>query len=307
MRNQAVIPGAYTLNPERQDESAYPGGAISLSGRADADARGKEAGMLASLSIIVPAYNEARRIGATLSSLETYCRRASKRGVSCEVIVVCDGCQDETERVVLAFASRLPLRVIAYAVNRGKGYAVRRGVAASMGDVVVFMDADGSTPVDEVDRLAVPIQHALADIVVGSRRAADARVEVAQTLSRRVLSWVFAWHTRALLGLRVRDTQCGFKVFRGGVARELFGRLRCDRFAFDLELLVLARERRFHVLECGVAWREVAGSTVHPVRDGVKMLAAAWQFRFRRGPQPQRAGGAWAQPQLVPVPSLREG
>lgn len=263
--------------------------------------------MLTDLSIIIPAYNEARRIGATLASLEAYCQRAARRGVQSEVIVVCDGCQDDTRQVAETAASRFPLRVIAYDVNRGKGYAVRRGVAASRGELVLFMDADGSTPADEIDRLAKPIRQGHTDVVVGSRRVADARVEVAQTLRRRMLGRVFAWHTRVLLGLPVRDTQCGFKVFGGAIARELFGRMRCDGFAFDLELLVLARERGIRVWECGVAWREVAGSTVHPLRDGLKMLTAAWQLRFRHGLHPRRADGAWVPRRLVPVPGVPKG
>lgn len=234
-------------------------------------------------SIVIPAYNEARRLAATLSDVALHCERAVAQGARQEVIVVCDGCTDETERIARSFQGRAPLRVIAYRVNRGKGYAVRRGVLASRGDIVLFMDADGSAPVGELDRLASPIRAGTAEVVVGSRRAAGARVEVRQTAMRRLLGALFSWHTRALLGLGIRDTQCGFKVFEGSAARELFGHLKCDRFAFDLELLVLAREQGLRLAELGVTWREVAGSTVNPVRDGLHMLATAWRLRLSRG------------------------
>lgn len=233
--------------------------------------------MVAQQSIVIPAFNEAARIGATLSSIETYL--SGKPDGQAEVIVVCDGCRDRTESVARGFAKRLPLRVVAYKRNHGKGYAVRRGIAASTGRLVVFMDADGSTPVSEFDRLCQPILTGRADIVVGSRRARGASVRQQQSLFRQALGRGFAWHAQLVLGLRVRDTQCGFKVFDGTIARQLFRRLSCNGFAFDLELLAVARERGYRVLERGVEWHERSGSTVHPVRDGVRMLSAVWSIR----------------------------
>jgi len=200
---------------------------------------------------------------------------------------------------------RLPLRVLSYGRNRGKGYAVRRGMAVSSGRVVAFMDADGATPVHELGRLMEPILGGEADIVVGSRRAPDAVVDVRQPLFRRVLGRAFAWHAQAVLGLEVRDTQCGFKVFDGDRARELFGVLSCDGFAFDLELLAEARARRCRVVERGVEWRDVRGSTVHPLRDGIRMLRAAWQIRARIAAR-QRYG-VYRRPYLAPVAGARSG
>jgi len=232
-------------------------------------------------SIVIPAYNERRRIGATLESIASYLSDAGNRNSDFEVIVVCDGCYDGTEQAAKAFAQRLPLRVISYVCNRGKGYAVRRGVAASSGRLVTFMDADGATPIRELDRLMQPILGNQAEIVIGSRHARESVLGVAQPLTRRLLGRAFAWHTQAVLGLRMRDTQCGFKVFDGDIARVLFKRLSCDGFAFDLELLAEAREYGLRVLERGVEWHDVAGSTVHPLRDGVRMLRAAWKIRRR--------------------------
>jgi len=230
-------------------------------------------------SIIIPAYNEERRLGATLETILAYAATAVRGAPGLEVIVVCDGCRDATARVADAFKGKLPLRLIAYPDNRGKGYAVRQGIAASTGRVVAFMDADGSTPVSELARLSAPILREEADIVIGSRRVQGASVAVSQSLRRQLLGRAFALHAQVVLGLQVRDSQCGFKVFGGHVARELFADLRCDGFAFDLEVLALARARRLRVLERGVEWNERPGSTVHPLRDGLRMLRAAWQIR----------------------------
>lgn len=235
--------------------------------------------MRAKHSIIIPAYNEAGRIAETLESVADFLRTDRAEGTDWEVIVVCDGCTDATAQVAGTFADSLPLQVTGYSNNRGKGYAVRQGVAVSTGDIVTFMDADGSTPVRELGRLSVPIRNRQADIVIGSRRAEGATVTAGQSIFRQFLGRAFAHHSRIVLGLDVRDTQCGFKVFRGTMARALFAGLRCDGFAFDLELLAEARERRLRVLERGVEWRETPGSTVRPLRDGIRMLRAAWQIR----------------------------
>lgn len=233
------------------------------------------------LSIVIPAFNEARRIGATLDTLVSRAAAGAFGASSYEVLVVCDGCRDATALVARSFADRLPLRVVAYPLNRGKGYAVRQGVLRSTGEVVAFMDADGATPVRELAGLAEPILRNRAHIVIGSRRAEGARLVVPQAFHRRLLGRAFALHTRWVLGLPTQDTQCGFKVFRGTVARSLFRAMQCDGFAFDLELLAMAKARGLRVLEMGVEWHERPGSTVHPLRDGMRMLYAAWHLRAR--------------------------
>ena len=257
------------------------------------------------VSIVIPAYNEALRIGATLETVAAHAAAGSFYASSYEVFVVCDGCRDATEQVARRFADRLPLRVVSYPVNRGKGYAVRQGVALSTGRVVAFMDADGATPVRELEGLAQPILRNQAPIVIGSRRAKGARLTVPQPLHRRVLGRAFALHTRLVLKMPVQDTQCGFKAFRGDVARDLFAALQCDGFAFDLELLAQAQARGLRVLELGVEWQERPGSTVHPLRDGLRMLRAAWQIRNRmRAGCPAAAAApfpASAQPLKAPL------
>lgn len=260
--------------------------------------------MCVNRSIIIPAFNEAGRIGATLESVASYLGQTGTAGET-EIIVVCDGCGDNTAEVARAYAGRVPLRILSYRKNRGKGYAVRKGMAASSGRVVAFMDADGSTPVHEFGRLAEPILRNEADLVVGSRRVPDAVVDVRQTLFRQALGRAFAWHAQAVLGLRIRDTQCGFKVFDGVKARYLFKRLVCNGFAFDLELLAEARECGYRVIERGVEWHEVPGSTVHPVRDGVRMLRAVWQIRAHI--QTRRRYGVYDHVYPAPLAETRYG
>lgn len=237
-------------------------------------------------SLVIPAYNEAGRIAETLADLAEYLQTETARQWSWQVIVVCDGCRDGTHAVVSRFADKLPLQVISYPVNRGKGYAVRQGIARSTGHIVTFMDADGAVPVHEWERLAAPVLMKTADVVIGSRRATDATVYPRQSAYRTILGRCFALYTRLVLNLRFLDTQCGFKLFHGPTARTLFAGLRCDGFAFDLELLAAARKRHLRVLETGVEWHERAGSTVRPLRDGSRMLLAAWRIRRRQNAAP---------------------
>jgi len=228
------------------------------------------------LSIVIPAYNESSRIRPTLLEAQEFATSSGQwHGV--EVIVVCDGCTDDTEAVLRSCA--MPgLRLISYPVNRGKGYAVKTGILASRGRVVVFADADGATPIQEISQLA-PFLTEGHDVAIGSRRVPGSRVTGVQPWQRRVLGRFFALATQLALGLDVADTQCGFKMFRGEVARSLFQDVHCVGFAFDLELLVLARARGLQVAEVGVEWHDRGQSTVSPWRDGLRMLGSLWMLR----------------------------
>ena len=246
------------------------------------------------LSIVIPAYNERERIRPALDEVRAYLLGASWR--EAEIIVVCDGCTDDTAAV--CEASGVPgMRVLAYPRNQGKGHAVKTGVLASRGDVVLFADADGATPIRELDRLA----QALAsghDVAIGSRRLPGARIAVPQPWRRRLLGRFFASATRRILHLDVMDTQCGFKAFRGETARFLFRQLRSPGFAFDLELLVLARQHGLSVAEIGVEWHDRTGTTVSPWRDGMRMLTTLWTLR-------RRADLRGTAPAPAPIPSNR--
>lgn len=228
------------------------------------------------LSIVVPAYNEARRIAPTLDRVTSFLRDRPH-----EVIVVDDGSRDDTRAIVGAVAARAPaVRLLALPANAGKGAAVRAGVLASRGRAVLFSDADLSTPIEELARLEAALADG-ADVAIGSR-AAPGDVERRQPWLRRIQGRAFHLIVRAL-GFRavaaVRDTQCGFKLFRGPVARTLFAELTLTGFAFDVELLELAFGR-FRVDEIAVAWTHADGSKVRPGVDAARMLRDLARIRW---------------------------
>ncbi|MEZ4398704.1 MAG: glycosyltransferase family 2 protein [Kofleriaceae bacterium] len=237
-----------------------------------------------SISIIIPAYNEEARIGPSLERVLSY---AAARWTAYEVVVVDDGSRDGTVAVVEALAASCPaLRVVRLPANAGKGAAVKAGVLASRGAHVLFSDADLSTPITELARLEQALR-AGADVAIGSR-AVPGDVARAQPLLRRLQGRGFHWVVRAL-GFRavatVRDTQCGFKLFKGAVARALFRELTLTGFAFDVELLELACGR-FRVAEVPVAWTHADGSKVRPGIDAARMLRDLVRIRWawlRRG------------------------
>jgi dolichyl-phosphate beta-glucosyltransferase len=232
------------------------------------------------ISIVIPAYNEAEKIGAALSAIqELLCRQ--NRWQTYEVIVAADGCTDRTMEIVTQRCRTFPqLRIVSYKKNQGKGCAVKTGVAITSGALVVFMDADLSTPATELLRLAEPIENKTADLVIGSRRMADSNILIRQPWHRRVMGLCLSLFTRMDLGLRLFDTQCGFKLFNGKVARSLFADMNCPHFGFDLELLYRARRRRYRILEMGVSWRDNPSSSVRPIRDSIRVLAFACKLRL---------------------------
>lgn len=218
------------------------------------------------LSIIIPAYNEEKRLANTLNAIEHM-----HQTVAIEVVLVCDGCSDNTAAVGAEWKNRLPLHLLSYPVNRGKGYAVRQGVRQASGQIIAFMDADGATPPMELLRLCEPIVSGNVDIVVGSRRAAGNKVKK-QPMFRHLMGKILSITTQTLLDLPIQDTQCGLKLFRHQQAKMLFGRLFSDGFEFDLELLALARQLKIPMLEMGIVWQDQPGSKVAPIRDGLRML-----------------------------------
>lgn len=225
-----------------------------------------------SLSVIVPAYNEEKRIGDSLDSIFAYLQA---QAFGYEIIVVDDGSQDQTARVVESRIRGLDnARLIAYQPNRGKGYAVRQGMLASKGDVALFTDADLSTPVTEIKVALGHLRNGF-DVVIGSRAIVGSEIARYQPLYRRIGSRVFNVLRDGLVGVgisRFKDTQCGFKAFRGSVARDLFGRLRVDGFMFDVEMLYVALKQGYRIHEMPVHWQDVPGSKLRLVRDTARMF-----------------------------------
>jgi dolichyl-phosphate beta-glucosyltransferase len=250
------------------------------------------------LSIVIPAYNEARRLGTTLEAALAY---LDESGIAAEVIVVDDGSSDRTAEVVLEFG-RLDARVTLLRLeqNRGKGYAVRAGVLSSRGARVLFMDADLSTPMAELASLQRAIDDG-HDVAVGSRARQGAATTVQRSALRKLMGRSFNAFVRVVALGGIGDTQCGFKLFTRRSARFLFGAATIDRFAFDVEILLLARGR-FSVAEVPVAWKHVAESKVSPVRDAVSMAVDLLALRVRHA-SAQALAGLRRTPAQLPAPA----
>lgn len=197
------------------------------------------------------------------------CAFLDGRGEDYELIVVDDGSTDRTTAVVEALGHPR-VRVLRRPQNRGKGAAVRAGVLATRGDEVLFCDADLATPIEELLRLRAALAGG-ADVAIGSRALAQSTIQVRQHPARELMGRGFNVIVRALALGGIKDTQCGFKLFRGDVGRELFAASRVDGFAFDVEILLLARPR-YKVAEVPVVWRHVEQSKVSPGLDAARML-----------------------------------
>jgi dolichyl-phosphate beta-glucosyltransferase len=239
--------------------------------------------------VVIPAYNEAARLPRYLREVVSY---YDGRDEPYEVLVVDDGSADATARGVRELSREYrSVGLIAFPQNRGKGRAVRAGMQLARGALRLMADADGATPIMEVKRLEAAVLGG-ADVAVGSRARPDPSVVRQTHLHRRLAGFVFNLAAKGLGVGDVMDTQCGFKLFRGRVADDLFGALRTEGFGFDVELLLLARRRGYRVVEVGVNWADQPGSKVGVLRHAPGMLgeilAARWrlanQSRPRRTP-----------------------
>jgi Glycosyltransferases involved in cell wall biogenesis len=223
------------------------------------------------LSLVIPAYNEARRLPNTLRELHEYCSRWTHLF---EVIIVVEPSTDETLGLAQAGMRTFPqLKVIGNQVHRGKGFAVRTGMLASAGELVFFTDADLSTPLYEIDRaLAVFEAERDLQIIVGNRQHPDSQIIRHQSWMREGMGKTFNALVRWLAGIEIRDTQCGFKGFRQAASRAIFERQKTDGFSFDVEVLLLAKALGFGVKEMPVHWSNSPDSKVRVVSDSLKML-----------------------------------
>ncbi len=229
------------------------------------------------LSIIVPAYNEEHRLPPTLDRLHAF---LSSQPLRYEIVVVDDGSKDKTCDVVEAAMTRIPnLRLVRQLPNRGKGAAVRRGMLAARGQIRVMCDADCSMPPEQLPRLLAPIVACTAEIAIGSRYAEGARTDVKQPLYRVLWSRLCNKVIQRSLVPGIRDTQCGFKAFTAEAARDLFKRAKIDGWAFDLEILALARHRGFAIEEVGVEWMDDNRSRINPLKDMWKVIKEALIIR----------------------------
>jgi dolichyl-phosphate beta-glucosyltransferase len=231
----------------------------------------------ATYSVILPAYNESARISATLDKILAH---ATERDWNVEVIVVNDGSSDDTAAIVSDYASKYGvLWLLENPGNRGKGYSVRNGMLRAKGDILLFSDADLSSPIEEADKLFSAIAKG-ADIAIGSRWV-DRRLQIRrQPLYRRLFGRIFNLALRIILGLQYKDTQCGFKAFTRRSAQAIFPLQKIERWGFDPELLYLAKRFGFTVSEVPVAWSHREGTRIHPLRDGIRMFSELVKVRW---------------------------
>ena len=241
-------------------------------------------------SIVLPAYNESERVAATLQKISAH---AAQRHWEAEIIVVNDGSTDATAAIVQSHAARCPaVRLVENPGNRGKGYSVRNGMLQAKGDVLLFSDADLSSPIAEADKLFAAIADG-ADVAIGSRWIDVELQTKRQPLYRQLFGRMYNLALRLILGLRFKDTQCGFKAFNRHAADTLFPMQEIERWGFDPELLYLARRFHLKVKEVPVEWAHREGTRINPLRDGLRMLLEMVKVRWNalsgkyNGPKPR--------------------
>lgn len=237
--------------------------------------------MIPEISIIIAAYNEEARLPASLKKIHGY---LASRNILAEIIVVDDGSSDDTAASVKVLADSIPgLRLIRYNKNSGKGYALRTGVLASKGQLVLLSDADLSTPIEELDTLMKFIGEDSFHVAIGSRALALSRIEESQPWWRQGMGKIFNRIVKLLVIDDFSDTQCGFKLFSGDTARRLFSDARINRFAYDVEILALAIKNGYRIAEVPITWLNSPGSKVDPVRDSLQMLKDLCKIRWSVG------------------------
>ena len=228
-------------------------------------------------SIVIPAYNEAQRLGSSLERVGNY---VIAQRWDAELIVVNDGSHDATPDLVRECAKRYPfLRLIENPGNRGKGYSVRNGMLHAAGELLLFSDADLSSPIEESVKLFSAIANG-ADIAIGSRWIRPETQTKRQKLLRQFYGRAFNVALRILLRLKQKDTQCGFKAFTRQAAQKIFPLQQIERWGFDPEILYLGRHFGFRIDEVPVAWADVGGTRISPLRDGMRMMGEVLKIRW---------------------------
>jgi glycosyltransferase involved in cell wall biosynthesis len=222
------------------------------------------------LTIVVPAFNEERRLPKTLQSIRAYLK---SRSVRAEVLVVDDGSTDATAKVVELSRAEFPeLRLLSNGRNRGKGFSVRHGMLEARGEIAMFTDADLSAPIEEADKLLAALRDGTYDVAIGSRAVDRSLIEVRQSAFRESAGILFNQIVRGITGLPLQDTQCGFKAFRRQKARVIFEQQRTEGFGFDPEILFLAQRRGLRIAEVPVRWAHDPATKVRMFADSFRMF-----------------------------------
>ncbi|MFA7253272.1 MAG: dolichyl-phosphate beta-glucosyltransferase [Patescibacteria group bacterium] len=227
------------------------------------------------LSIVIPAYNEADRIGILLEAISKYERT---KNFLIETIVVNNASTDTTHETIENYRGKIKNLVIMDRNEKGKGGAVHEGMLKAQGKYVIFADADNSTPIEQVDELLKYVDK--YDVVIGSRYCAGGKLAVPQPLTRILGSRALNFVIQALAVPGIKDTQCGFKLFAREAAQQIFTKQSVFEFSFDIELLAIARKLGYKIKEAGITWYDNPHSTVNPLRDGLRMVRDAWKVRL---------------------------
>ena len=232
------------------------------------------------LTVVIPAFNEAKNIKSTVNEITSYLTR---KGCDYEIIIVDDGSKDDTLDIVKRYKtvnSNGNIKILENISNRGKGYAVRNGIMQATGDYILFMDADNSTRIFELERMLPGFKDGY-DIVIGSRRLKNIPddIVISQPSYRHILGEIYIYLSRLFFKISVRDYNCGFKMFKNNVARKLFSKQRMDDWSFDLETLFLAEKYNLKIKELPVNWKHCEGSKVRPVLDGIKSFISFFKIK----------------------------
>lgn len=223
------------------------------------------------ISVVIPAYNEEKRIEPALKKIIKYIKKKFRRY---EIIVVDDCSTDNTSKIASKYKE---IRVLKNKSNQGKGYSVKRGVLASKYPLILFSDSDLAAPIEELQKL---IQYKEYDVVFGSRNLKESDVQTKQPLYRQIMGKMFPLLVNLIVLRNTKDTQCGFKLFKKKAAEKIFPLQTINGFAFDVEILYIAKKLGFKIKEVPVVWIDQEGSKVNPVKDGIKMLKSLLQIRI---------------------------
>lgn len=229
------------------------------------------------LSIIIPVYNEEQRISETLRQILDY---LSSKKYSWEILIVDDGCRDNTITLAEKSLTGKRYRILKNERNMGKGAAIRHGMLEAEGEVLLFTDADLSTPIEELDHLEEPLKQGF-HVTFGSRAMKGSEILIRQPIHREMMGRMFNILVQILHLPGVKDTQCGFKLFTHEAAQAIFQRQRMKGFCFDVEVLVLARRLGFKIKEVPVRWIDSPQSKVNPLKDAAKMFGDLIRLKFR--------------------------
>ena len=234
--------------------------------------------LVPNISVVIPAYNEAKRLPGTLRAAEKY---FGTRNLSREILIVDDGSQDDTVQICLNLRDKITgLQILRNGRNRGKGFSVRHGILEASAPLVLMMDADQSSPMEELDKLLPSVRDGQSDIAIGSRALKESQILVHQPLYREPLGFLYNDIIQLLVLKGIQDTQCGFKLFRRDVARDVFPLGRLSGFAFDVEILFIARKLGYCITEIPIRWQNDPNTKIKILRHGLNMLADLFRIRW---------------------------